>query len=314
MPPPPSHAEHAIDQQKRKPQLGRASTAPGTSWQSQAGEAHQRQSSMSEHWQGVVTRQHSQTSSKGLVSPFDAVRSHSYAQEGTPLPSDASELSQDEASKLPSQTGNSIVVSPFDIVRRQSSLREGFAPGYTHTAQSQADTSKPQPDMGQGGVTSSPSGAVAKHTGYANNTASVGSHAREGPHRQGATACDSPESQRVSQWAHAQMAQSQQDAHSSANLGGSAQSGFTAASGRDEGRLADRLVEHSQEILGPNAHRSTSVESIQPAPSLQQSRRSSLEALENLNCRIIEYDQLQIKRKIGDGSIGLVCFDLVFPM
>ncbi len=36
------------------------------------------------------------------------------------------------------------------------------------------------------------------------------------------------------------------------------------------------------------------------------SRGSSIEILEGLNCPIVEYNQLQIKRKIGDGSIGLV--------
>ncbi|KAL0041949.1 hypothetical protein WJX79_010123 [Trebouxia sp. C0005] len=35
-------------------------------------------------------------------------------------------------------------------------------------------------------------------------------------------------------------------------------------------------------------------------------RTSSIEILESLNCPIVEYNQLQIKRKIGDGSIGLV--------
>ena len=36
------------------------------------------------------------------------------------------------------------------------------------------------------------------------------------------------------------------------------------------------------------------------------SRRSSIEVFESLNCPIVDYGQLQIKRKIGDGSIGLV--------
>ena len=38
----------------------------------------------------------------------------------------------------------------------------------------------------------------------------------------------------------------------------------------------------------------------------RSSRGSSVEVFESLNCPIVEYSQLQMKRKIGDGSIGLV--------
>lgn len=38
----------------------------------------------------------------------------------------------------------------------------------------------------------------------------------------------------------------------------------------------------------------------------RSSCRSSVEIFESLNCPIVEYSQLQMKRKIGDGSIGLV--------
>ena len=313
MPPPPSHAEHALDQQKRKPQLGQAARpAGGPSWQSQAVEAHRRQSSTSEqHCQGIVSRQHSQGSRRTSISAFDAVRSHSYAQEGSPQPSDASELSQEGACRPHSHTSNNPTISPFDTVCRQSSLQEGpfsIHAGSHQTRQSQTDSGKPQPDPGQEGVLPCPSASVTLSP-FANSAAPVTSHSQNEP-QQGVMSHDSPEAQRFSRWADAQMVQSQKDAEGSADFRGSAQSGLAAESGQNRSRLVGQQAGQSKETRGRHALSSTSAESSQPA-SQQASRRSSLEVLQNLKCPIIEYDQLQIKRKIGDGSIGLVGLGLL---
>ena len=309
MPPPSSHAEHALDQQKHNPQLGQTSQLTGgSSWQSQAVEAHRRLSSMSEQQsQGVASRQHSQTSWRASASPFDAVRSHSYAQEGSPQPSNASELSQEAASRLHSRTSNTVTVSPFDAVRRQSFAQEG--PSLIHAGfhkangapmQSQTDTGKPHQDLRQGKVMIGPS-AGATHSSFANSAACATPHSDDEPRQ------DNPEAQRFSRWADAQMLQSQKNAEGIADFKGNAQSAFAAMSGEDRSRLIDQPAGQSKKARGGKAQSSMSAESYQPA-SVQQSRRSSLEVLENLNCPIVEYDQLQIKRKIGDGSIGLVRF------
>ena len=297
MPPPPSHAEHTL----RKPQLSQASKSTrGSSWQSQAVEAHRRQSGMSEQQsQGVASMQPSWTSWRESTSPFDAVRRHSYAQEGSPQPSNPLELSQEGAGRLHSHTSKSSMFSPFDAVCRGPSL-QGAAPSLIHAGsyqarsapvQSQSDTGKPQPDSGQGGITTHPS--VAAHQTFA---ASATSHSQDEP-RQDVTGQDNPEARRFSQWADAQMAQSQENAEGTADFELSAQSGLATMAGQ------------SKVTRGGNVLSGMSDGSQQPA-SAQQSRRSSLEVLENLNCPIIEYDQLQIKRKIGDGSIGLVRFGL----
>ena len=312
MPPPPSHAEHALDQQKPLPQLRQASRpSEGSSWPSQAVEAHQRQSSMSEQQlQGIANRQPSQTSWRS-ASPFDVARRHSYAQEGDPQPSGASELSQEGASRLRPHSSKSIIASPFDAVCKEPSVQERSSPipaGSHQTSnasvQSQTDTRRPQPDSGQGGVTTRPSATA--HPTFA---APATSHVQDKP-RQVVASQDSPGAQRISQWADAQMAQSQKNAEGSADFEHSAQSGLAAMSGQDGSMTFEKLIGQSKGTQGGIARSSTSGGSHQPA-SAQQSRRSSLEVLENLNCPIIQYDQLQIKRKIGDGSIGLVRFGLV---
>ena len=296
MPPPPSHAEHTL----RKPQLSQASKpTSGSSWQSQAVEAHRRLSMLEQQSQGVASMQPSWTSWGASTSPFDAVCRHSHAQEGSPQPSDALELSQEGAGRLHSHTSKSSMFSPFDAACRGPSLQG--APSLIHagshqarsaSAQSQTDTSKPQPDSGQGGNSTHPSATA--HQTFA---ASATSHSQDEP-RQVMTGQDSPEAQRFSQWADAQMAQSQENAEGTADFELSAQSGLAAMAGQ------------SKVTCGGNALSGMSDGSQQPA-SAQQSRRSSLEVLENLNCPIIEYDHLQIKRKIGDGSVGLVRFGLL---
>ena len=308
--PPPSHAEHAVDPQKRRPQLGQAT--PGPSWQSQAVEAHRRHSSTSEqHCQGVAGRTHSQTSKRASVSPFDAVRNYSHAQEGSPHPSDVSELSHEAVTRLHSHTSNHATVSPFDAVRREFSVQEApclMAAGLHQTgnasAQSQTDTSQPHSHSACQSDVIRPSAAT--HPLFASSAPSA---TPQDSLRQGVVGHDIPEAQRVSQWALAQMSQSCKRAESSPDFKGSSEAGLAALSGQNQHRPSDQQAGQFEEMCGANAFRRTSMESYQPTASVQQSRRSSLELLENLNCPVIGYDQLQIKRKIGDGSIGLVCFD-----
>lgn len=318
MVPPPSHAEHAVDQQKRRPQLGQATQTPAPSWQSQAVEAQRRHSSTSEqHFQGVASRKHSQTSRRATASPFDAVRNYSYAQEGSPHTSDASEVSHEAATRLHSHTSNCVTVSPFDAVRRESFVQEGPCPtpaGPHQTgnasAQPQTDTSK-SPSGSAQLVTTRPSAAT--HPLIASSAPPT---TPQGSCRQGMMGHGIPEAQRVSQWAHAQMSQSCNRAEGSPefkgspDFKGSSGAGLAALSGQDRDGSDDQQPGQFEEMCGANAFRRTSMESYQPTASVQQSRRSSLEVLENLNCPVIGYDQLQIKRKIGDGSIGLVCFGL----
>lgn len=69
-------------------------------------------------------------------------------------------------------------------------------------------------------------------------------------------------------------------------------------------RPASRQRSLAEVDLPPYTPRSTSRRDDQD--ERYSSRGSSIEILEGLNCPIVEYNQLQIKRKIGDGSIGLV--------
>ena len=126
----------------------------------------------------------------------------------------------------------------------------------------------------------------------------------------------SAEQQRFADWTGQQAKESAQD------LAGRRLSSFTQAElgalqAHDRGMQGQQLqVQHrshpphlqdgserrcSAELKGP------SVGAISTQDGQQSSTRgSSIEILESLNCQIVDYDQLQIKRKIGAGSIGRV--------
>ena len=74
-----------------------------------------------------------------------------------------------------------------------------------------------------------------------------------------------------------------------------------------------RSQSHSQGLEKVSAESHAEPQSSAPAVAGHNMRRTksklsldTLASVESMNCQIIEYSQLEIKRKIGDGSIGQV--------
>lgn len=127
----------------------------------------------------------------------------------------------------------------------------------------------------------------------------------------------SEEQRRLSDWTGQQLSASQRDT-SGRHLSSFTHSQVYALQAHDRGRQgqgqepqrsttpqpasSQRSIDEVD--LPSHAPRSTSRRDDQD--ERYSSRGSSIEVLEGLNCPIVEYNQLQIKRKIGDGSIGLV--------
>ena len=127
----------------------------------------------------------------------------------------------------------------------------------------------------------------------------------------------SEEQRRLSDWTGQQLSASQRDT-SGRHLSSFTHSQVYALQAHDRGRQGQgqepqrsthpRPASSQRSIaevdLPSHTPRSTSRRDDQD--ERYSSRGSSIEVLEGLNCPIVEYNQLQIKRKIGDGSIGLV--------
>lgn len=78
--------------------------------------------------------------------------------------------------------------------------------------------------------------------------------------------------------------------------------------GQGPARMLSQTTPHapSQRSSAERASPSEDMGSPSRTHDRTYSRRSSIEVFESLNCPIVDYSQLEIKRKIGDGSIGLV--------
>ena len=127
------------------------------------------------------------------------------------------------------------------------------------------------------------------------------------------------EQRRLSDWTGQQLSASQKDT-SGRHLSSFTPSELYALQAHDRGRQRQEQDQEPQRSTTPwpaSRPRSLAEVDLPPYPPRSTSRRddqdeqyssrgSSIEILETLNCPIVEYNQLQIKRKIGDGSIGLV--------
>ncbi len=127
------------------------------------------------------------------------------------------------------------------------------------------------------------------------------------------------EQRRLSDWTGQQLSVSQKDT-SGRRLSSFTPSELYALQAHDRGRQAQDQGQEPQRSTTPrpaSRQRSIAEVDLPPYTPRSTSRRddqddrysskgSSIEILEGLNCPIVEYNQLQIKRKIGDGSIGLV--------
>ncbi|DBA83679.1 TPA: hypothetical protein ACH3X1_006228 [Trebouxia sp. C0004] len=122
---------------------------------------------------------------------------------------------------------------------------------------------------------------------------------------------------RLSDWTGQQLSVSQKDT-SGRHLSSFTRSQLYALQAHDRGRQGQAQEPHATTIPQHAARQRSLAEvdlpSYTPRSTSRRddqderysSRGSSIEILEGLNCPIVEYNQLQIKRKIGDGSIGLV--------
>ncbi len=125
------------------------------------------------------------------------------------------------------------------------------------------------------------------------------------------------EQRRLSDWTGQQLSASQKDT-SGRHLSSFTGSELYALQAHDRGRQGQGQEPQCSTIPQPaSSQRSIAEVDLPPYTPRSTSRRddqderyssrgSSIEILEGLNCPIVEYNQLQIKRKIGDGSIGLV--------
>ena len=119
----------------------------------------------------------------------------------------------------------------------------------------------------------------------------------------------SAEQQRTDDWTGQQMRESGNSSNSR-RLSSYTGAELSALQARDRGMQSEQqplLSDKTRDSQLPGSGRGFSAELKAPSVSGQySSRASSIEMFESLNCPIVDYDQLQMKRKIGDGSIGLV--------
>ena len=119
----------------------------------------------------------------------------------------------------------------------------------------------------------------------------------------------SAEQQRTDDWTGQQMRESGNSSNSR-QLSSYTDAELSALQARDRGMQSEQqplLSDKTRDSQLPDSGRRISAELKAPSVNGQySSRESSIEMFESLNCPIVDYDQLQMKRKIGDGSIGLV--------
>ena len=203
MPPPPSHAEHAVGQSCHMPDSSHDSKPPLPSWQSQAVEAHRRQSIDS---QCAASRQQSCTGSGLMFSPFGEVRRLSSQQEGSRQPSNASDQSQGLATRLQPHISQALPSTQSNAAYRQSSSHELPASICPSSRQTSNASQQSQKD-GNIHVASSPFGAAfltaSMEDGHKASHGNVQKSQRHGSSDRKA------EGKRFSNWADQQMAQSQ---------------------------------------------------------------------------------------------------------
>lgn len=243
MPPPPSHAEHALGQSSHTVQSAHDSKPPLPSWQSQAVEAHRRQSL---EFQNVASRQQSRTSSQVVVSPFDEVRQHSSLQEGLQGPSGASDPSQSSSDGLHLPISQNIQSSQSQAAYRQSSLYQSSAsicPASRQTSNasqhSQLEASRPSSSHH---VAVSPIDAVSRTASlHANHKPSHANVQRSQEH--GCSDSEEAEGKRFSNWADQQMAQSQTNADGSPALTALAQPELEVMQMHDLSNVADHKIQ-----------------------------------------------------------------------
>ncbi|DBA72008.1 TPA: hypothetical protein ACH3X2_010748 [Trebouxia sp. C0005] len=125
------------------------------------------------------------------------------------------------------------------------------------------------------------------------------------------------EQRRLSDWTGQQLSVSQKDT-SGRRLSSFTRSQLNALQAHDRGRQGQgQELQRTATPQRASSQRSLAEVGLPSYTPRSTSRRddqdeqcstrtSSIEILESLNCPIVEYNQLQIKRKIGDGSIGLV--------
>ncbi len=123
------------------------------------------------------------------------------------------------------------------------------------------------------------------------------------------------ERRRLSDWTDQQLSASQKDT-SGRRLSSFTHSQLYALQAHDRGRQGQepQCSTNPQSAYSQKSLAEVDLPSYTPRSMSRRahqdeqysSRGSSIEILEGLNCPIVEYNQLQIKRKIGDGSIGLV--------